>query len=45
MYPQLTKLELFARSNRPGWASWGNQLPDSDQETVGADASAERAQS
>lgn len=27
MYPAASKLELFARSSRPGWASWGNQLP------------------
>jgi N6-adenosine-specific RNA methylase IME4/ParB-like chromosome segregation protein Spo0J len=27
MYPQLTKLELFARRTpRPGWAAWGNEL-------------------
>jgi N6-adenosine-specific RNA methylase IME4 len=26
MYPGLSKLELFARSVRPGWVSWGNQL-------------------
>ena len=29
MYPQLSKLELFARNNRDGWISWGNQAnPD-----------------
>ena len=27
MYPQLTKLELFARDSRPGWTSWGNEAP------------------
>ena len=27
MYPRLTKLELFARSTRPGWTRWGNQAP------------------
>ena len=26
MYPNTTKLELFARQSRPGWTSWGNQL-------------------
>jgi N6-adenosine-specific RNA methylase IME4 len=26
MYPNHTKLELFARRARPGWTSWGNQL-------------------
>lgn len=27
MYPELPKIELFARAERPGWASWGNQAP------------------
>jgi N6-adenosine-specific RNA methylase IME4 len=26
-YPQLTKLEMFARRARPGWAAWGNEAP------------------
>jgi N6-adenosine-specific RNA methylase IME4/ParB-like chromosome segregation protein Spo0J len=26
MYPEQSKLELFARRARPGWTSWGNQL-------------------
>jgi len=25
MYPHLPRVELFARSNRDGWAAWGNQ--------------------
>lgn len=25
-YPQLPKIELFARAEREGWASWGNQV-------------------
>lgn len=25
MYPGLAKVELFARQQRPGWASWGHQ--------------------
>jgi N6-adenosine-specific RNA methylase IME4/ParB-like chromosome segregation protein Spo0J len=25
-YPQASKLELYARSSRPGWSAWGNQL-------------------
>ncbi len=25
MYPQLPKVELFARNTRPGWSRWGNQ--------------------
>jgi N6-adenosine-specific RNA methylase IME4 len=29
MYPQATKLELFARGTpRPGWGAWGNQVDD-----------------
>lgn len=26
MYPDATRLELFARSTRPGWTSWGNEI-------------------
>ena len=26
MYPDLTKLELFARHKRPGWDVWGNEI-------------------
>ena len=28
LYPDATKIELFARRARPGWALWGNQAPD-----------------
>jgi N6-adenosine-specific RNA methylase IME4/ParB-like chromosome segregation protein Spo0J len=27
MYPRAAKLELFARSARPGWARWGKEAP------------------
>jgi hypothetical protein len=27
MYPDLPKIELFARRRRPGWQAWGNELP------------------
>jgi N6-adenosine-specific RNA methylase IME4 len=27
MYPDLPKIELFARSRRPGWDRWGNEAP------------------
>jgi N6-adenosine-specific RNA methylase IME4 len=27
MYPQLPRIELFARNAREGWACWGNQAP------------------
>jgi N6-adenosine-specific RNA methylase IME4 len=28
LYPEASKIELFARRARPGWALWGNQAPD-----------------
>jgi N6-adenosine-specific RNA methylase IME4 len=31
LYPELPKIELFARARRPGWEAWGNQLPESAQ--------------
>jgi N6-adenosine-specific RNA methylase IME4 len=30
MYPELPKIELFARGQRNGWAVWGNQAPEDD---------------
>jgi N6-adenosine-specific RNA methylase IME4 len=30
MYPDLPKIELFARSRRPGWDAWGNEIPPAD---------------
>jgi N6-adenosine-specific RNA methylase IME4 len=27
MYPDLPKIELFARNRREGWHSWGAELP------------------
>jgi N6-adenosine-specific RNA methylase IME4 len=27
MYPELPKIELFARNARPGWSAWGNEIP------------------
>ena len=32
-FPAATKLELFARTTRPGWASWGDEV-DSDQSAL-----------
>jgi N6-adenosine-specific RNA methylase IME4 len=26
MYPELPKIELFARQERPGWRQWGNEV-------------------
>jgi N6-adenosine-specific RNA methylase IME4 len=31
MYPRARKLELFARTTRKGWTSWGNQTPHSEE--------------
>lgn len=28
LYPSFSKIELFARNRRPGWQSWGNELPE-----------------
>ena len=30
LYPDLPKIELFARRRRPGWTSWGNELNPDD---------------
>lgn len=27
LYPDLRKLEMYARNARPGWDNWGNELP------------------
>ena len=31
MYPDLPKIELFARQARGGWAAWGNQAPAAEE--------------
>jgi N6-adenosine-specific RNA methylase IME4 len=31
MYPVARRLELFARTTRPGWTSWGNQLTQGEE--------------
>jgi N6-adenosine-specific RNA methylase IME4 len=36
MYPDFRRIELFARKTRPGWAAWGNQLPQPIQIRVEA---------
>jgi N6-adenosine-specific RNA methylase IME4 len=28
LFPNVPKIELFARQRRPGWAVWGNEVPD-----------------
>jgi N6-adenosine-specific RNA methylase IME4 len=30
MYPELPKIELFARAPREGWTAWGNQAAGTD---------------
>jgi N6-adenosine-specific RNA methylase IME4 len=30
LYPDIPKIELFARKARPGWDSWGNEASDDD---------------
>jgi hypothetical protein len=32
MYPELPKIELFARQARAGWAAWGNEAGEFPQE-------------
>jgi N6-adenosine-specific RNA methylase IME4 len=32
MYPELPKIELFARQTRSGWAAWGNEVGEIHQE-------------
>jgi N6-adenosine-specific RNA methylase IME4 len=27
MFPLASRVELFARQRRDGWAAWGNQVP------------------
>jgi N6-adenosine-specific RNA methylase IME4 len=33
MYPELPKIELFARGKRENWAAWGNQAAPPDDGT------------
>lgn len=33
-YPALSKLEMFARTPRPGWDAWGNEAPDTQREAA-----------
>jgi N6-adenosine-specific RNA methylase IME4 len=40
MFPDLTKIELFARRRRPGWASWGLELENLPQGTDMSDSAA-----
>jgi N6-adenosine-specific RNA methylase IME4 len=30
MYPELPRIELFARARRPGWDAWGNEAPPAE---------------
>ena len=38
MYPDLPKIELFARQARPGWAAWGNEVTGWQAQQAGAGA-------
>jgi N6-adenosine-specific RNA methylase IME4 len=35
-YPELPKIELFARHARPGWTAWGDEAPTPDKQ-IGID--------
>lgn len=37
MFPNVPKLEMFARTARPGWDVWGNEAPPPDQSPPTAD--------
>jgi N6-adenosine-specific RNA methylase IME4 len=37
LYPNKTKMELFARNRRNGWDSWGNELPSDKQLILAGD--------
>ena len=34
MFPDANKVELFARNTRPGWQSWGDELPPENKTTI-----------
>ena len=34
LYPNLNKIELFARRKRQGWESWGDEVPEETQKTL-----------
>jgi N6-adenosine-specific RNA methylase IME4 len=37
MYPELPKIELFARARRPGWDCWGNEVAPTEANGDGLD--------
>jgi N6-adenosine-specific RNA methylase IME4/ParB-like chromosome segregation protein Spo0J len=37
MYPELPKIELFARQQRPGWDVWGNEVAPTEANSDGLD--------
>jgi N6-adenosine-specific RNA methylase IME4 len=37
MYPELPKIELFARQQRPGWSVWGNEVAPTEANSDGLD--------
>jgi N6-adenosine-specific RNA methylase IME4 len=36
LYPDVKRIELFARTRRPGWAAWGNEVSDAPCEAIAA---------
>jgi len=34
MYPDLPKIELFARQARPGWQAWGNEVETASMDDI-----------
>ena len=34
MYPDVKRIELFARNKREGWAAWGNEVPSTTQQRI-----------
>ena len=30
MFPNMPRLEMFARKTRPGWDVWGNEAPTTE---------------
>lgn len=34
LYPHLSKIDVFSREQRPGWAQWGNQVDYFDRATA-----------
>lgn len=44
MFPQQSKIELFARNNYFGWDNWGLEIPDSKIEIRSEEENSENVQ-